>query len=150
MDDETPDADGVGGVDDAMCSILEQGAAETFAIIGTSDRKAPEDHHRDRVRHVAAKVTRCGGWRYRRGGQGVVADDLVLVAYNEGARSPADLIGHGAALQPGIERFDPTVEPGDDMVEREWLRGALHLVQAADQGALLRIVFSNRLFGWAG
>lgn len=150
MDDKAADTDGIGGVDDAMSCILEQGPAETFAMMGTSYRESPENHYRNRIGHVASKVAWGGGRRDCRGRQRVVANDLGLFADDEGARCATDLIGHGAALQPGVKRFDPAVKTGDDMVEREWLRGAGHLLQVAVQGALVRIVFCNRLFGCAG
>lgn len=150
MDDKAANADGLGSVDDTTCGILEQGTAETFAVMGSGDRKPPKNYHRNRIRHVAAKVAwSCSGCD-RRGCQGVVADNPRLFAHNEGTRCAADLIGHGTTFQPGVERFDPTVETGDDMVEREWLRSTLHLLQAADQGALVRMVFCRRLFGCAG
>ena len=150
MDDQAANADAVGRIDDAARGILEQGAAQAIAVLVASHRETPEHHYRKRIRHVAAKMARRGGWRDCRGCQGVEANDPGLFAHDEGTRRTAELIGHGAALEPGIERFDPAVESCDVMVEREQLRGAWHLLQAAGQGALARMVFRNFSFGCAG
>lgn len=150
MHDQATDADGISGIDDAASRVLEQGAAKTLAVMGARDRESSEDYDGNRIGHVAAKVSWGAGRRDRRRCQGVVADYMGLVAHNKGARRSADLIGHGAALEPGVKRFDTAVETRDDVVEREQLGGAKHLCQVAAQGASARIVFWRSLLGCAG
>lgn len=88
----------------AIDRVLEQGGAQVQSLRPAIDRKAGQNHDRNRIRHVPSNATRCESVRNGAGRHGVVtADVAVLVGDDEAAARTAGLVGQCPALKPLIE-----------------------------------------------
>ena len=98
MDQQSSDADGAGGLQDASGGVGDQGATDAFALECLINRQSAQHHHGDRVGHVAFEGT---GRRINRdgaGGQGVIGDNPSVVTGDESAGGAAELVFEGALL----------------------------------------------------
>lgn len=116
MDKNAADADGAGGVNDALCCVQEQGAAEAMSLIGTVHSEAGKDHNRNRIGHVPPEAPGRRGNHDGARRKRVEGDDPPVGAYHKRAGRPARLIGERAAPQPVVEREGAGVERVDTMV----------------------------------
>ena len=86
--------------------ITEQPDAKTPFLVGPVYCEAAEDHHRDRVWHVAPDLTRRLLSGNRAVGESVIADDSASRDDDVGARSAARLVRKRPFFQPLIENGD--------------------------------------------
>ncbi len=113
MNEDAADTNGGSGMDHALGTVAEQGAAEATASMTVMDGKPPKHDDRDRFGHVAAEAARCRCRFDAPGGERVIADDLGGLTSHEGARCTGGLILRGAALQPIIKGRDTGSEITD-------------------------------------
>ena len=85
MHEHAANADGLGRVEDPVGGILEQGATETVALVGSLDGQSCQHDDGDRVRHVALEAPRGRVGRHCAGCQCVVRDDQPFIADDESA-----------------------------------------------------------------
>jgi len=53
MDEQTPDTDLIGGVENPPAGILHEGPAQTVALVGDIDRQPTKDDDGNRIGHVS-------------------------------------------------------------------------------------------------
>ncbi len=76
MNKDAANADGIGGMQHALGTVAEQGAAETVTFVAVTDGQPAQNDDWDRFGHVAAKASRRGGDLDATGRERVIADDL--------------------------------------------------------------------------
>src|SRR6266699_6701745 len=108
---------------DVCSSDLQEAPSESVALLCLVDGEACQQQDRDRLRHGFRHARRRGGPRHRPGGEGVVADYLMIQAGYERPGRAAGLIGRRVAEQPFIEAVVAAAEPADVVIggQRLWL-----------------------------
>src|SRR5712664_105324 len=122
--------------------------SDALPAIALIDGKASEDGYWYRFRQVAPETA--GGRRRAdgAGGERIIPNDNVIGANDKTARSPADLVGPGAASEPVVEGGNARIEGSELMIVgqrrvRAWAHTRSH-------GACACMVRRRRSFGCGG
>ena len=92
MDEQTPDTDLIGGVENPPAGILQEGPAQTVALVGDVDCQPTKDDHGNRIGHVSPQLAGSAVHSDGTGRQGIVGDDPTIIADDEGTRGATGLI----------------------------------------------------------
>jgi hypothetical protein len=83
------DANGVGRLDNTPCAVTHERPAEPTTLMGLIDGQSRKHDDRDWVGHIAPEASRSRSDVHRTGGQGIIANDFVRIAYDKGSRGAA-------------------------------------------------------------
>jgi hypothetical protein len=104
MNDNAADAEALGRIDDARCTVSKQRPSQASTLPGAIYRKAREQSHRYRVWHISPKAAKRSADTDGSGSYSVIRNDTLTVSDNKCARGTGDLVAASATLQPVVKR----------------------------------------------
>jgi hypothetical protein len=138
MHEYAANANGIGGVQNALGAVAEERAAKAQTFVAVVDGQPTKDDDRDRLGHVATEAARRRGYFDATRSEGKVSDNFRAFAGDKGAGGVRRLIFGGAAFQPIIEGRNAGREFSDlVMIGKRLGSGDRH---ASSHGAGVRMV----------
>ena len=98
MNKQSTDTDGIRRLNNALCGVMKQRTAKTLAMERSDDGQTSQHHNGNRLRHIAAEAARGNACANGTGCQGIISNNMNVLANNKRARSAADLIRQRAAF----------------------------------------------------
>lgn len=148
MHENAPDSDRAGGLQDSQRCVAEKCPANTKILVGLIDGQPAQDYNWNGVRHVSPEAPCCKAHTDRTRRQGIIADDLHVMADHINAGCSAGLIGKRAPCQPFVKDWHTRLEPCEIVVFRERKR-SFHATYFSQGGAVSKL-FLSRAFGSGG
>lgn len=122
MDQNAPDAQQISCKGNPSGAILEQGSPQAPPLPCRINGKSRQDGNRYRIWHIAAEPTRRRQGRNAAGGQGIICDNTIPLAGNEGTGRTGHLIGTRPADQPMVKVSLAALKPIQEVMSSQWNR----------------------------
>jgi hypothetical protein len=123
MDKDRLDANDFGNLQRSQNGVLEQAGTNAFALIGEIDGEAPQDDHRNGIRHIAPNWFGCMLTRDGAGCEAVIAHDGIAGTDDVGTCRVVRLTLERPRLKPFVEGRIFASERFEVVCRQTWSRG---------------------------